>query len=460
MTDRKSDNTSNAAAKRSPVNGTQAFLCLPLGVVAAALLAGALSFPVVLYPWLVGAWPELRYAFARWPVPPLFVVWQWIVGISSIYLLLAALAGATFRQRWSLYLVRKAYGIVYLLVALYALFTMIVTSLVSSAMMALPEPPADGYVRELFYWRFEWLWPAVVVLLLTIIQHVVSWRRSTVNLFCRQEEDAPLPGDRVWENVRTHGRDPDFRKSVYGSSFAHLLVIVLIPLLLMMRGGCIRPYRVPLGSGQPAVAMVKVVKPKKKKRRKYILSDVAAISLALPDLDDSEVVKDVNDATQLTYVADTSAAHGNMGTGGGQQAGWADGFGDGEIRFIRVEYSGEEWDDGMDKSEGADANFLAAFQELSGLDSRQVARDGESHPVSHLRKYPKGEAPPFIYMTGSGNLRLSRADMETLREYIKEGGMIFGDAGSRRWDGQFRSMANTLLPGSPLRPIADDDPIF
>jgi hypothetical protein len=206
--------------------------------------------------------------------------------------------------------------------------------------------------------------------------------------------------------------------------------------------------------------MIKVIKPKKKKRRKYILSKESGIVFEVPDLDDSEVVKDVNESTQLTYVADTSAAHGNMGTGGGKQAGWADGFGDGEIRFIRVEYNGAEWDDGMDKSEGADANFLATFQKLSGLKSNQVARDGESHPISHLRKYPKGQAPPFVYMTGSKTISLSRSDTEVLREYIKGGGMIIGDAGSSQWDGQFRSLANSLLPGNPLRPISDDDPIF
>ena len=137
-----------------------------------------------------------------------------------------------------------------------------------------------------------------------------------------------------------------------------------------------------------------------------------------------------------------------------------DGFGDGEIRFIRLEYNGPDWDDGMDASEGADANFLAAFKRLSGLSSNQVARNGESHPISHLTKYPKGQAPPFVYMTGSRHIRLSAAERKTLREYIKGGGMIFADAGSSHWDREFRSQANSLLPGHRLTYIADDDPIF
>ena len=443
----------------SSFSGTPTLLCFPLGVLAALALAWAISFEDFAYPWLLRTWPELKLLYRVWPLPPIFVAWQWICGSAAVVLLIASLVGLMFRRRWSLATLRVAYGVAYLLIATYALLALTVTAQVSAAVMEQPKPPAAGFVMELFYWRFHWLWPAAGLAGLTAALHVLSWRRATVNLYCRRVEHAPLIGDQVVENLRTHGRDPEFRKSVYGSWLTHLMVIVIIPMLLMLRGGCIRPYRVPLGSGQPAVAMIKVVQPKKKKKlRKYILSKDSGIVFEVPDLDDSELVKDVNDSTQLTYVADTSAAHGNMGTGGGKQAGWADGFGDGEIRFIRVQYDGPEWDDGMDES--ADANFLAAFQKLSGLDNNQVASEGESHPISHLRKYPKGEAPPFVYMTGSGNVRLSSSEMETMRAYIKEGGMIFGDAGSGRWDSEFRGMANALLPGSTLRPISDDDPIF
>ncbi|MEK6236618.1 MAG: DUF4159 domain-containing protein, partial [Planctomycetales bacterium] len=312
-----------------------------------------------------------------------------------------------------------------------------------------------------FYWRCELLAPIILLLAPVVALDVWSRRREIENLYRRRDEESPAFGDLTIENLRAHGRDPRYRKSTYSSAFGHLLVIVIIPYLLTLRGGCIRPYRVPLGSGKPTVAVMKVIqKKKKKKRKKYILSENSPIIYPIPDLDESELVEEVQEATKLTYVADTTAAHGAMGTGGGNQAGWAVGFGDGEIRFIRLEYNGKEWDDGMEASEGADANFLASFKKLSGLRGDQVARTGESHPIGHLRQYPKGQAPPFVYMTGEDRISLSRSDVQTLREYIKDGGMIFGDAGGPRWDSQFRGMANSLLPGCPLRPIADDDPIF
>ena len=435
-------------------------LCLPPALAAAAAIWFALCFETVTYPWLLETWPELKRVYSLVPLPPVFFAWQVTCGTAALLWLLASLVGLLFRRGWALWTVRKAYAVAYLLAVAYCAFVLSVTGRVAEAIMADPQPPAGGFLLELLCWRSLWLWPAGCLVVLTAVLHTLSWRRSTVNLYCRQEEESPAVGDRVIENVRTHGREPRFRKSAYGSAVLHLLVIVLIPYLLTLRG-CIRPYRVPLGSGKPAVAMMKVIQPKKKKKRKkYILSKDSPIIFDVPDLDDSELVKDVDQATQLTYVADTSAGHGAMGTGGGDRAGWADGFGDGEIRFIRMEYNSPEWDDGMEPQEGADANFLAEFKRFSGLRGDQVARNGESHPISHLRKYPKGEAPPFVYMTGSGQISLSPSDVKTLRDYIKGGGMILADAGSPQWDGPFRGLANSLFPGNPLRPIADDDPIF
>jgi len=170
------------------------------------------------------------------------------------------------------------------------------------------------------------------------------------------------------------------------------------------------------------------------------------------DPDDSNLLKEIEKATQLTYEADTNAGR------DANKPGWADAFADGKVRFIRLEYKGPDWDDGMEASEGADANFLAEFKRLAG--GIECARKGESHPVSHLRKYPKGQAPPFVYMTGSGAIDLKKSDIDVLREYLRGGGMLFADAGSRNWDRNFRTFSRALFPGNPLIAIADDDPIF
>ena len=96
-----------------------------------------------------------------------------------------------------------------------------------------------------------------------VANHVAS--RSVYAVFT-QDLGQPMTGDNTLEDLRTHGKDPQYRKSIYASVVTHLTILVLIPWILQL-GGCITPYKVPKGSGNPVVAMVKMVKPKKKKSR-------------------------------------------------------------------------------------------------------------------------------------------------------------------------------------------------
>ncbi len=434
-------------------------LCFPLALLSLAGLAFALSIPYFSYPLAVEHWPEMQTCFTRASVPPILVALAVLCGLCSLALLTASLAGLLFRRAWALWLVRKSLVFGYLLLLFHFFAVMSITGQVAEAIADVPDAPADGFLVDLFFWRCQWLWPAGCLALLMAALHVFSWRRAAVNLYTGADDEEPAPGDQIVENVRTHGRDPSFRKSVLGSALAHVMVIVVIPLILT-RIGCISPYRIPLGSGSPAVAMMKVVQPKKKKkkRQKYILSVNSPIIFDIPDLDDSELIKEVEEETNLTYVADVTAAHGAMGTGGGNKPGWADGFADGEVRFIRLEYNGTDWNDGMDPVSRADVNFLKEFQKLAG--GIKVAREGESHPISHLRKYPKGQAPPFVYMTGSKQIHVTNADIKVLREYLRDGGMLLADCGSPEWHHHFRSFARALFPGNNLTDISEDDPIF
>jgi hypothetical protein len=201
------------------------------------------------------------------------------------------------------------------------------------------------------------------------------------------------------------------------------------------------------------------VKKKKEKKKRYILSAESWIVFQAPDLDDSQLLEEVEDDSRLTYVADPNAAHGKaLGHGDDATPGWEEGFKDGIVRFIRLEHGGRHWDDGMDDVSRADINFLEQFRKMSG--GMKTAFQSESHPVRLLKKYPKGQAPPFVYMTGSGDIRLSNSDIEILREFLLNGSLLFADAGSGRFHGSFRALARRLFPGNELRVIADDDPIF
>jgi len=316
-----------------------------------------------------------------------------------------------------------------------------------------------------------WLGPVLVVAAYLLCVFL----RSAKEFYGGRVGGPAMVGDRIVEDLRTHGGDPVFRTSLYWAVFLHAFFIFLLPYALTRGFGAGRAYGIPLGSGvssigggDPVVKMITVKAPKKRKPRvRYVLNVNTAIYFHVPDLEDSDALHAVEEATQLTYAADRNAVFGKpgaggrgggkLGAGGGKTGGWPEGTAKARIRFIRLEYSGPDWDDGMDAKSRADINFLAEFERLTGL---KAASRSEGHPIRLLRKYDKGYAPPFVYMTGSGAINIPPSDVKILRDYLLEGGMLFADCGSPQWDAEFRRFVLALFPGKRLSDIPDDDPIF
>jgi len=427
-------------------------LATPLGLLAAFGLPLAVRAPV-LYDTLLLAQPQLAPAFLGAAVAGLVNVLALFSGACAVFLLIGFFSAFT-RQSWALGLVRKCCLAVVAWVTVYAYVVAEITGLIRDQELLVDDLKADAV--RVFYWRWDLLWPAGVALLLVAGVYLFAWRRVAIKVFRPGADEQPAKGDLVVENLRTHGPDPRYRLSLWHSFGWHLLVIVLLPLLLQL-GGCVEPYRVPKGSGNPVVALVKIVQPKKEKKKKILVNPNSAISFYIPDLDDSDVVKKVEEMTQVTYQADPNRVMGAMGAGGGKKGGWPDGMENALVRFIRLDYGGEGWDDGMDTLTRADLNFLDEFHRLTGF---KVARKTESHPIRLLSKYPKGFAPPFVYMTGRAGINVPAGDLKVLREYLLDGGMLFADCGSPQWHSNFRGFVSALLPGEPFVVIADDDPIF
>jgi len=391
--------------------------------------------------------------------------------VCAVAILVICFLGLMVKRGWSLALLRKGYVIGYVAFFIFLLVVMKITGVVMSRNLVIDEVATNPII--VFYWRLDALWlPACVMVVLAFL-HVLSWRRAVISYYTGVQDDTPALGDRILENVRTNGPDPMFRKSVLSSVSLHISVIILIPLLLSLHGGCVEPYRIQKGSGtsdfggSKPVVVKKVVK--KKKQKKYLLNKQSSISFHIPTLDESKVSEQVEKDTQLVYeanpmrVRDGSAGYGpggggKMGVGNKNgPGGWPEGSENAKFRFIRLEYNGSGWDDGMDAVSRADMNFLDAFRKMTGF---KTAEASESHAIALLKKYPKGLAPPFVYMTGNGDINVPEGDKKILRAYLMDGGMLFADCGSPRWDGSFRSFIQSVLPGQALCVIADDDPIF
>lgn len=351
-------------------------------------------------------------------------------------------------------LLRAALFVVYPLIVAYAFFSWRGAFSILEHDLEIAGQEQDRATILLGWWSVTW--PALTAALYVAWLHIMTHSRSVYAAFTRRT-GSPMGGDRVLEDLRTHGRDPRYRRSVYSSAFTHIAILIVIPLLMEI-GGCVEAYRVPKGSGNPVVTMVKMVKPKKKKKKTLTLRPNSAIIFKVPDLDETEVDKMMEEQTQLTYKASANAKAGKMGKGGGTKGGWPEGMDDYKIRFIRLNHGGAGWDDGMNESR-ADVNFLEAFAKATGFD--EIANRGESHSIALLDKYPDDGYPPFVYMTGNARMgRVSSREREILREYCLNGGMLIADAGSRTFDSSFRRFMRLVFPDKRLLDIADDDMIY
>ncbi len=213
-------------------------------------------------------------------------------------------------------------------------------------------------------------------------------------------------------------------------------------------------YHIAGGGGDAMPAKpVTVKKIKKKKIKKYVINPRTSIIFEIPDLNDEEHMEEIDSATETQYATGSMFGKGKK-TG---KPGWEGGIENARIRFIRLQYNGQNWDWNMGK--GADYNMLVYLRDQIGFN---VANDTESVSINKLaRGFRKGKKPPFVYITGRGAINLSATEVKQLNEYLlKDGGMIFADNAGGNFDNGFRNMIKRVLPNHKLVDIANDDPIY
>jgi len=397
-----------------------------------------------------------------------------------------------------LFIIRHAYISVYSALIFFAYVVFSTVGVLASTKTAVEglEPNAD---RQ-FAWFCQYLIPPMVIGLLNTRLMLNAFRGRAEFVYRRAREDQLAIGDQLilWIRNQLAQRRT---KSVALSAGLHFGILIF-PLLMQLMGA-VTPYLLPHGKGTPDAGggakktsgekkmagakekekktmKVKLNKPAKKPARAarnlkgVIFSPDAGRSITAAAHGEA-MMEELDNLTELTYKADTNIVIGGTGTGTGGgtgpgnkaggigaggtgPGGWPNGMKNSVIRFIRLEYSGPDWDDGMAANANADGNFLQEFNKTTGF---RVATKGESHPVRFLNKYDKGVAPPFVFLTGSGGINMSPNDLKVLRDYLLgDSGMLFADCGSPEFDRAFRALVPALLPGKNLVEISDDDVIF
>jgi len=288
-------------------------------------------------------------------------------------------------------------------------------------------------------------WPA---LLLVAILSCAARRRYGVT---KVPFGRDVGGD-VIESLRTGGRDPRWRSSVYWA-ISIFLAVLFLPYLLFM-WGWEEPYGLPQGSGEMTPQQVVVKKQKKqKKQKKLTINPFSPYILERMNIDDVKTMEELDQETRDTYVA---TANQGLGKGGKGNGGWPQGMAKSAIRFIRLQYRGGDWDQDMGK--GADYNLLIKFHEWTGM---KIARETESRPIERLKFFPHKLSPPFVFMTGMKGISVSDSEVKVLRDYcLVEGGMLFIDNGGGHFDSSVKNLLRRVFPGKPLVDIPNDDPIY
>ncbi len=224
----------------------------------------------------------------------------------------------------------------------------------------------------------------------------------------------------------------------------YTLFFILIILLITQLTGCNEIYELPDGGGNPQLKQ-NVVKIKKVIRKKIIINPLSAVLFNPPPIE--EIKLQLQELTKHIY---------EVGHGEGKDSGFEGGTKRGLVRFIRLSYSGGDWE--QDLNRNSDLNMLLWYAANTG---HKTAKKPEVRSISQLKRFPEGKSPPFVYMTGQGNIRLNNTEIKILQEYILgKHGMIFADnGGSSGWHSQFFSLMQKTLPKVKPQPVPLDHPI-
>ena len=245
-------------------------------------------------------------------------------------------------------------------------------------------------------------------------------------------------------NAWYYGEDQQKLRQSLGTVFSYTLVFCLVVMLLTGLAGCSEIYEMPAGGGEQK-QIPQVVKVQKVIKKKFVINPLSAVLFNPPPID--EIKLQLLELTKHVYA---------VGYGKGEGAGFSGGTSRGKVRFIRLEYSGGDWD--QDFGKGADLNLLIEYGVRTG---HKVSNKTESRKVSELKNFPRGKSPPMVYITGQRNISISKKETKILRDYLLEKhGMIFADnGGSRHWHGQFFNMMRIVLPNvQPIR-VPLDHPV-
>ncbi len=258
-----------------------------------------------------------------------------------------------------------------------------------------------------------------------------------------RERRRVLAGDRPARAARRRDEEERLRHNIGGSYLAHVVLFGLC----MVAVTCAQRLGPPGGGGgivgekmqEEQEQVVKVI------RRKMVVNPFSAIKVSKP----KEVDIDIKEQTQRMATAQQAGGEGE-GSGG-----YEGGEGT-ELNFVIVDHGARGWDEAVSV---AAPNLL---REMRSRLSVPTARRPVPITLGDLMaQKDDAQQPPLVYLALSGpGPRISDREAAWLARYTLElhGLILLDDMGGGR--GHAEALARRVLPGRPLVPVPQDDPIW
>lgn len=125
-------------------------------------------------------------------------------------------------------------------------------------------------------------------------------------------------------------------------------------------------------------------------------------------------------------------------------------IGRGMLEIAKLKHTG-----GWDAAPRALKNLLLALDETAGVTASTKVTN---IPVGDKQMFKY----PLVYMHGRTTFQISTENVQSMRQYLDRGGMLFADAccGAQQFDKSFREFVAALYPDTPLQQIPVDHDMF
>lgn len=239
------------------------------------------------------------------------------------------------------------------------------------------------------------------------------------------------------------------RRSYTISVALHLLVI--LGSVITFRG-CFHevPQGVPGGKGEklPEGKPKPIKAPKVVRRKRRVRKSPVKIHQMMDEMEQKQRKRTKEQFSDSVGVPD---GVGEGAAAAGSPHGTALG---GTLYFYRIKHDGPNWD-------ANSAGVSPLMNEV--LRAGTVKKvSGWENPVSlsNLPEHSGKYLPALVYMTGTGRIKANRQEIKNMRQYLKNGGMLFADNSGGNFHRHFVRFIRRVLPDSQLRPIEFDHEIY